>query len=102
MTICFIGNSFKYETEAVMKLFLPLVTFDFLFEETADNGDVCIVGRTPSDNGYTLSVSVTLDGKTESETAAAKGDYSDKEDEAELCRMLYRIMRKLTGITPAC
>ncbi len=101
MTICFKGNSFKYETEAVMKLFLPLVTFDFLFEETADSGDICIVSRAPSERGYTLSVSVSLDGKCESESAERVGDFSDKEDEAELCRMLYRIMRKLTGITPA-
>ena len=41
MTICFIGNSFKYEIEAVMKLFLPLVTFDFLFEEQPpQDGDI--------------------------------------------------------------
>lgn len=101
MTICFISNSFKYEIEAVMKLFLPLVTFDFLFEETADEGDVCIVSRTENENGRTLSVSVRLDSAEESEIITAEGGFSDKEDEAELCRMLYRIMRKLTGITPA-
>ncbi len=101
MTICFIGNSFKYETEAVMKLFLPLVTFEFLFEEAAHSGDICTVSRCKSENGHTLSVSVTLDGKTESENLLADGEYCDKTDEAELCRMLYRIMRKLTGITPA-
>ncbi|MGN0675298.1 MAG: coproporphyrinogen dehydrogenase HemZ [Oscillospiraceae bacterium] len=101
MTICFIGNSFKYETEAVMKLFLPLVTFDFLFEETAQSGDICTVSRYQNESGHTLSVSVTLGGKTESENLLADGEYCDKTDEAELCRMLYRIMRKLTGITPA-
>lgn len=102
MTICFIGNSFKYETEAVMKLFLPLVTFDFLFEEYPDKeGDICKVERIPHEGEYTLSVSVSLDGKTEIETASRTGDYCDKTDEAELCRMLYRIMQRLTDITPA-
>lgn len=95
MTICFIGNSFKYEIEAVMKLFLPLTAFDFLFEEYAGAGDVCVVGRTES----RLSVRVFLNG----EAAEKTGDRlsCDKEDEAELCRMLYGIMRQLTGITPA-
>ncbi len=101
MTICFIGNSFKYETEAVMKLFLPLVTFDFLFEETIDEGDYCIVSRKGNDHQHTLLVYVRLDCTEELETCSVAGDFSDKEDEAELCRMLYRTMQKLTGITPA-
>ena len=40
MTVCYFGNSFKYETEAVLKLFLPIVTFDFLFEEYPQGGDL--------------------------------------------------------------
>lgn len=94
MTICFIGNSFKYEIEAVMKLFLPLTAFDFLFEECVCAGDVCVIGRTES----LLSVRVSLNG----EAAEKSGDRlsCDKEDEAELCRMLYGIMGQLTGITP--
>ena len=39
MTICFNGNDFKYETEAVMKLFLPVTNFEFLYEETVSEGD---------------------------------------------------------------
>lgn len=101
MTICFYGNSFKYEIEAVMKLFLPLVTFDFLFEETAAEGDICIVSRTQNADGYELSVSVTLNSSAEAEKASRSGTFCDKEDETELCRMLYRIMHKLTGVTPA-
>lgn len=100
MTICFIGNSFKYETEAVMKLFLPLVTFEFLFEEASSDGDTAIIKRTEAPNGRELSVSVKLDGKCENEAFSVSGGFFDKEDEAELCRMLYRIMRRLTGITP--
>lgn len=54
MTICFIGNSFKYEVEAVMKLFMPLVIFDFLYDEYPKNGDFCVIERT--ENGEQLSV----------------------------------------------
>ena len=102
MTICFIGNSFKYEIEAVMKLFLPLVTFDFLFEEqTPESGDLCVVERVSAENGYRLSVRVRLGGNFEEASLERDGEFCDKEDEADLCRILYKIMRKLTGITPA-
>lgn len=101
MTVCFIGNGFKYETEAVLKLFLPIVTFDFLFEEYPDSGDFCIIKRETAKDGYSLSVTVSLDGINESREETRCGEFSDKEDEAALCTMLYLIMEKLTGITPA-
>lgn len=102
MTICFIGNSFKYEIEAVMKLFLPLVTFDFLFEEQPpQSGDICVIERTSADGSYKLSVRVRLGGSAEEASLERVGEFSDKEDEADLCRALYKIMEKLTGITPA-
>ena len=85
MTICFIGNSFKYEVEAVMKLFMPLVIFDFLYEEYPQNGDFCVIERT--ENG-------------EKANASRSGTFSDKTDEAAFCRMLYGVMQKLTEITP--
>ena len=102
MTICFIGNSFKYEIEAVMKLFLPLVTFDFLFDEQPpQDGDICVIERTSADGFYKLSVHVSLNENFEKAYLERSGDFRDKEDEADLCRMLYGIMHKLTGITPA-
>lgn len=102
MTICFIGNSFKYEIEAVIKLFLPLVTFDFLFEEQPpQGGDVCVIERACAGDGYRLSVRVILGGDDENAYLERDGEFCDKEDEADLCRMLYKIIRKLTGITPA-
>lgn len=96
MTICFIGNSFKYEVEAVMKLFMPLVIFDFLYEEYPQNGDFCVIERT--ENGEQLSVRVSLNG--EKANASRSGTFSDKTDEAAFCRMLYGVMQKLTKITP--
>lgn len=101
MTVCYIGNSFKYETEAVLKLFLPIVTFDFLFEEYPDSGDFCIIKRETDGEGYVLSVTVRLDGAEESLTEKRLGDHDPKEDEAALCKMLYLIMRKLKGADPA-
>lgn len=101
MTVCYFGNSFKYETEAVLKLFLPIVTFDFLFEEYPQGGDLCLIKREFCESGYRLSVSVKLGEAEENRMEVREGNYSDKEDEAALCRMLYLIMERLTGITPA-
>ena len=102
MTICFIGNKFKYEIEAVMKLFLPLITFDFLFDEQPpQDGDICFIERVLGDGSYRLSVQVKMGEKLEEELCKRIGEFYDKADEADLCRMLYRIMQRLTGITPA-
>ena len=93
MTICFKGNSCKYEIEAVMKLFLPVMTFDFLFEEETSEGDYCIISSAENQ----LDVTVFLNGKT-----AARHCVENEADKVELslCRMLYECMRELTGITP--
>ena len=50
MTICFKGNSCKYEIEAIMKLFLPIKTFDFLFEEEDRSADHAVISY--SGKGY--------------------------------------------------
>ena len=53
MTICFFGCDHKYETEAVMKLFLPLTLFEFRYDEAAE-GDRAEI----AENGGKLSVSL--------------------------------------------
>ncbi len=100
MTICFIGNNFKYEAEAIVKLFFFVEKFGYLFEEYPQDGDFCIIKRTVSENGYTLSVSVKIGDSTDSSETAKKGDFRDKEDEAELCTMLFFLLKSLTGIDP--
>ncbi len=100
MTICFIGNNFKYEIEAVVKLFFPVEKFEYLFEEYPVNGDFCIIKCGASEDGYILSVYVKIGDRTDSREAVKKGGFRDKEDETELCTMLFNILKKLTGIDP--
>ncbi len=100
MTICFIGNNFKYEIEAVVKLFFPVEKFEYLFEEYPKNGDFCVIKRGALEDGYILSVYVKIGDRTDSGEAVKKGGFRDKEDEAELCTMLFNILKKLTGIDP--
>ena len=77
MTVCYFGNSFKYETEAVLKLFLPIVTFDFLFEEYPQGGDLCLIKREFCEGGYRLSVSVKLGEAEENRMEVREGNYSE-------------------------
>ena len=101
MTICFFGNSFKYEIEAVMKLFLPLKTFEFLYEELpAGEVDSCIVRREKNGENHKLSVTVSIGGEEREKLSERNGEFDHTDDEAELCRILYRLMQELTGITP--
>ena len=97
MTICFNGNDFKYEIEAVMKLFLPVTSFEFLYEETVSEGDYTVISVKEKEDFFALKVIVCLDGKR----AVMNGKYPKSEGikkcELSLCRMLYKCLLKITG-----
>lgn len=98
MTICFNGNTYKYEIEAVMKLFLPLQSFEFIYENNDTLiGDYCIITQLDNGLGYNLSVSVLYEGQKVNNHIAV--DY-DEDCELSLCRLLFVCMQKITGITP--
>lgn len=93
MTVYFENNSYKYETEAVMKLFCPLEGFEFVFDGKCDeSGDHVLVSVTDR-----LTVSARLGGKT-GHMEEPLCDESDRE--LALCRMLYRVMSEITGVSP--
>lgn len=97
MTICFKGNQCKYEIEAIMKLFLPIVTFDFLFEEAVSEGDFCIISSENSGDKVKLDVIVSYDGAHIEKTDEIS---ADDDTEQGLCRLLYHSMHEITGVTP--
>lgn len=97
MTICFNGNDFKYEIEAVMKLFLPVETFEFLYDETAEEGDYAVISVKEKDDFYALSVTVSLDGKKSVMNGKTPKENGLKKCEYPLCRMLYKCLFKITG-----
>ncbi|MBQ5332303.1 MAG: coproporphyrinogen dehydrogenase HemZ [Oscillospiraceae bacterium] len=93
MTVYFKNNSYKYEVEAVMKLFCPLEGFDFVFDGDYDEtGDSVLISVTDK-----LFVSAGLCGK---EISAEAPLCDESERELALCRMLYTVMSELTGISP--
>lgn len=93
MTIYFENNSYKYEVEAVMKLFCPLESFEFVFDgEYDDTGDsllVCVSDK--------LLVSAKLGEKKQT---AEEPLCPESERELTLCRMIYTVMSQLTGVSP--
>jgi len=97
MTICFNGNDFKYETEAVMKLFLPVTNFEFLYEETVSDGDYTIISVKEKDDFFSLKVIVCLDGKKAVMNGKSPKSEGLKKCEFPLCRMLYKCLLKITG-----
>ncbi len=101
MTICFNGNDFKYEIEAVMKLFLPVTTFDFLYEETVSDGDYAVISVKEKKDFYSLSVAVCLDGKKAVMNGKSPKENGLKKCEYPLCRMLYKCLFKITGKSQA-
>lgn len=57
MTVYFENNTYKYETEAVLKLFCPLESFEFEYDKPApDEGDRIVVSVSDK---YTYSPACT-------------------------------------------
>ena len=100
MTLIFNGQQFKYEIESVVKLFIPVVHFDFLYENTAENieGDYCLCERKISDNTAYLTAECKLDGKTLHFEDTLKSDIEnfDGECEISLCSMVFKALSQLT------
>lgn len=107
MTLVFVGHSFKYELEAVTKLFFPVESFEFQsFDSSAQvpeiSGDRCIITR----NCYSGIAELTADSriggiqKTASEKISIAGADYEKRCEYGLGRVLFISLRELCGINP--
>lgn len=93
MTVYFENNSFKYEIEAVLKLFCPLEGFEFEYDVPVPaEGDRIVVSVKDS-----LYIFACLGGII-CEKSASLPDES--EYELSLCRMLYKALSEITGIAP--
>ncbi len=107
MTLIFQGNDFKYELEAVCKLFFPVKSFNFIFADTEPapakpEGDYCFITRIIGKSNTLLTVYASVNGITHSESEKLSNETIDFEDDCEfrLGRIMYRCLCKVTGITP--
>ena len=101
MPIVLIGNSFKYEIEAVCKLFFHTQRFDFSDNIADANGDDFIIAAcNNSERETTLSAKISLNGGVDHDEKILPPDTDKKTAEHELCRIIYHILCRKTGITP--
>lgn len=101
MTIILNNNSFKYETEATVKLFIPAVRFEFLYDETDAEGDVIITRVRKCRKNVYLYAYVRLEGRTMRKSVSLpSSSYSDSDGEFGICKMLFRMLSEMTGIVP--
>jgi oxygen-independent coproporphyrinogen-3 oxidase len=101
MKLIFIGNDYKYETEAVMKLFLPAQRFEFSFDESGEppQGDFAAIKKRVSDTAVELEAAARYGGEQCAFSGSLPRGADDDECEAELSRLLYKAMHRLTGVS---
>ena len=103
MKLIFIGNDFKYETEGVMKLFIPAQRFEMVYDDPAQaQGDYALVSREDRGESVCLTAKCSFGGKYAEESAEIDKNTAQLDDECELslCRCLYKAMSALTGKRP--
>lgn len=98
MPIIMIGHSFKYETEATLKLFFHTARYTFSDNEGDAVGDSYVITRVTDDT--VISADVRLDGRTESSTVTLEREHESKDVEYALCRLVYELLSRITGISP--
>ncbi len=98
MPVILIGNSFKYEVEATLKLFFHENRFSFSDNINDAQGDNYVIASVK--NNRKISADIMLNGRSSS-LSGNLGTGADKDyTEHELCRLIYRILKELTGIRP--
>lgn len=95
MPIILIGNSFKYEIEATLKLFFNTARYSFSNDRNDAVGDDYVIAEV---NGDTLSAEVKLGSEAPVKSELITDESQDKEH--EMCRLIYHILSEKTGITP--
>ena len=113
MPIVLIGNSFKYEVEATSKMFFPSGTrFEFLYAENGGENQLLadkpkfIAAKTIELNGAETEISAQVKLGAEQEVMSSSkvlgctAETDRNTLEHELCRLIYHILSRLSGITP--
>lgn len=101
MPIVLIGNSFKYEIEAVCKLFFHTARFSFSDNINDAQGDNYILASVIYDNGLFVLSQIRLNGDEPEKEIKSLPFTAEKNDiEHELCRLIYHILCRKTGIIP--
>lgn len=112
MKLIFSGNAYKYETEAIMKLFLPAQRFEFFYGDSDEgkslnNPDIraamkenfAFLRKRVTARHTLLYAYVNIDGKSARHSVRLDISADDGICEFELSKLLYLSMNRLTGIS---
>ncbi len=100
MPVILIGNTFKYEIEATVKLFFNAARFSFSDDISNASGDSYIIAAVSEQNDCTLiSAEIRLNGGLPDK--AEKNICCKSLVEHELCRLIYTILCRKLNIKPA-
>ncbi len=94
MPIVLIGNSFKYEIEATLKLFFNTARFTFCTDRSEIVGDRYVVAEVSDNSEFTVEVCLG------SEPVVTDGKAAPDKLEHEICRAIFHTLCGLTGIRP--
>ena len=111
MTIILNNNLYKYETEATVKLFIPAERFIFLSDERDAEGDIIMTRLKKCAKFTCFYAYIRENGRVmRSAWKAETGNFTEKEGEFFICRVLFLMLCRfyetrpgwglLTGIRP--
>ncbi len=101
MTIILNSNNYKYETEATVKLFIPAVRFDFLFDGTDCEGDVIMTRMKKCSEYVYFYAYIREDGRTLRSSCRTEADkFTEKDGEFIMCRLLFLLLCRFYGKKP--
>ena len=89
------GHDFKYETEKLIRIFLPFERVDF--SENSENADILLTLAIKEDVAE-LFASVNIEGKKQERSAKIE-KTSEKEYERELAVLLYKCFVDAFGVS---
>jgi len=102
--IVLIGNTFKYEIEAIVKLFFPASRFSFSDNIADACGDNYIIARISEDNSSSmLNSEISLNGckaVIKEKTLSCTYETDKSTVEHEMCRLIYHSLKELLGVNP--
>ena len=100
MPVVLIGNSFKYEVEATLKLFFSTARYSFSNNISDACGERYVIAKVETSDNCIISAEIKNSDEPETDSACLPADSDKNTVEHELCRLIYHILCRKTGIRP--
>ena len=97
MTLIFSNHRFQYEVERLFRNFINEPGIKLSTDKADAQGDFCLTEKVEYPGGAELSVDLVREGKRFCMSRSIPGGMPEKEQERELCILLYKALREYTG-----